>query len=482
MSKLKSSWWKTACAVAALSAATAIAAPAQTFTTLASFELNETGAKPFFPTLVQGTDGSLYGTAEEGGLHGSGTIFKLTAAGALTTLYSFCAQQNCADGAYPYAGLVLGTDGNFYGTTYGGGRIVNGFGSGTVFRVTPGGTLTVLYSFCAQANCADGSFPFAALIQATDGNFYGTTAGGGTSTSCHGGCGTIFRITPTGKLTTLHSLRFLEGEGPYAGLIQASDGNFYGTAGFGGMGRSCIDDCGTVFKITPGGMLTTLHSFASADGSTPVATLAQASDGNLYGTTEFGGAGNYGTVFRMTVAGGFTSLHSFSSTDGANPGGALLQATDGNLYGTTYGGGANGYGTIFEITTHGALSTLHNFDLTDGANPFAALPQATNGILYSTTEMGGEFSLGTVFSLDVGLGPFVEILPASSKAGAAIRILGNNLTGTTSVTFNGTPATFTVVSSTLITTTVPAGATTGPVQVTTPSGTLKSNVNFRVRQ
>jgi len=189
------------------------------------------------------------------------------------------------DGAWPYAGLVQASDGNFYGTTTGGGAN----GAGTVFKVTPAGRLTTLYNFCYQGYpCSDGGDPYAGLIQATDGNFYGTTLGGGAS-----GDGTVFKITPSGTLTTLYNFGGADGAVPYGGLIQATDGNFYGTTSGGGASGD-----GSVFKITPSGTLTTLHSFADSDGASPDG-LVQATDGNFYGTTYGGGAYGDGTVFRL---------------------------------------------------------------------------------------------------------------------------------------------------------------------------------------
>jgi uncharacterized repeat protein (TIGR03803 family) len=175
-----------------------------------------------------------------------------------------------------------------------------------------------------------------------------------------------------------------------------------------------------------------------------------------------------------------TTLHSFDFTDGEFPYAGLVQATDGNFYGTTYEAGTNGDGTVFKITSAGILTTLHSFDITDGADLQAGLVQATNGNFYGTAASGGVHSFGIVFSLSVGLGPFVETEPTSGKEGAAVKILGTNLTGASSVSFNGKAAVFKVASSSEITTTVPTGATTGNVKVATPHGTLSSNVSFRV--
>jgi uncharacterized repeat protein (TIGR03803 family) len=452
-------------------ATAAIPSSAQTFTTLHSFDGTD-GSLPF-AGLVQATNGDLYGTTVEGGANFDGTVFKITPSGKLTTVHSFAGYPS--DGADPYAGLVLATNGNLYGTTLEGGTD----GSGTVFKITTGGALLTLYSFCTQANCTDGQAPQAGLIQAPDGDFYGTTYSGGSYAQ---DAGTVFKITPGGTLTTLYTFcaqsGCTDGDYPAAGLVQASNGDFYGTTPSGGTSSDCALNCGTVFKITASGTLTTLYSFDGTDGH-PEAAMVQAANGNLYGTTGLSGAGD-GTVFEITPGGTLTTLHSFDGTDGYGYIAGLIQATDGNLYGTTAAGGANGYGTIFRITPGGTLTTLYSFDYTDGSGPDGTLVQDTNGKLYGTTAAGGANDFGTVFSLSVGLGPFVETLPGSGKVGAAVKILGTDLTGATSVTFNGTAAVFTVVSGSLMTTNVPTGASTGFVTVTTPSRTLKSNRKFRV--
>jgi uncharacterized repeat protein (TIGR03803 family) len=401
--------WKIVCLVFVFCAAAAIVAPAQTLTTLASFD-NKNGNEPL-GSLVQGTDGNFYGTTTNGGAYGSGTVFKMTPSGTLTTLYSFCAQKNCTDGNAPYAGLMQGTDGNFYGTTVGGGvyNCFSGFGCGTVFKITPSGTLTTLHSF----DGTDGLSPESKLAQATDGNFYGTTSGGGANRGDGSGCGTVFKITPDGTLTTLHSFDGDDGSGPYAGLVQATDGNFYGTTISGGAYYTCGYDgsgCGTVFKITPGGDLSTLHIFEGPDGESAFDELLQATDGNLYGTTYGGGVNKWygntgaGTIFKMTLAGTLTTLYNFcaqkSCTDGVGPR-ALMQAADGNFYGTAHGG-AYGYGMVYKITPRGTLTTLHSLDITDGLDSAGGLVQAANGKFYGATEDGGRYSAGSVFSLSVG--------------------------------------------------------------------------------
>jgi uncharacterized repeat protein (TIGR03803 family) len=486
---------------------------AQTFTTLHSFcaQINcPDGANPIAP-LIQATNGDLYGTTESGG-HQWGTVFKITPSGTLTTVYTFCSSGVCTDGGMP-GGVVQATNGYLYGTTSQGGASYISpnncapEGCGTVFKMTPGGKLTTIYNFCPQGlPCTDGGGPNGGLIQATNGDFYGTTSYGGTNcVPVTGDCGTVFRITPSGALTTIYNFcsqtNCADGEFPYAGLVQATNGDFYGTTGWGGANGD-----GTVFKITPSGMLTTLYSFCShagcTDGANPFAGLVQATNGDLYGATGAGGigasvcapgqltpVGGCGTLFKITPSGTLATLYSFCSqgecTDGMYPLAALIQGTDGYLYGTTSGGGANGEGTIFKITPSGKLTALYSLcsqsGCSDGASPQAALIQATNGDLYGTTMSGGAATYyGTVFSLSIGLGPFVEAQTTSGRVGAAVKILGTDLTGATSVTFNGTAATFTVVSPSLITTTVPTGATTGKVEVVTPGGTLSSNLVFRV--
>jgi len=473
---------------AASPVATCFSSGLQAFTTLASFDGTDGELPDAAP--VQATDGNLYGTTWNGGASDLGTVFKTTPAGTLTTLYNFCRQSGCADGANPVAGLVQAANGDFYGTTSYGGTT----NKGTVFRITPSGTLTTLHSFCSLSGCTDGSLPYAGLVQATNGNLYGTTVNGGAT-----GLGTIFKITPAGTLTTLYSFcaqsNCTDGSYPWAALVQATNGYLYGTTQGGGAHNG-----GTVFKVTPSGALTTLYSFCResgcGDGDWPEAGLVQATNGDFYGTTYFGGAGGDGTVFKITPTGTPTTLYSFCSqgahpvcTDGGMPTAGLVQAADGNFYGTTEYGGASaceyGCGTIFKITPNGTLTTLHSLcsqtNCTDGEYPFAGLVQATNGDLYGATTAGGaNGGYGMVFGLYVGLAPFVGTQPTSGEVGAAVKILGTNLTGATSVTFNGAAAAFTVVSPSLITTTVPTGATTGTVQVITPSGTLSSNVPFRV--
>jgi uncharacterized repeat protein (TIGR03803 family) len=488
------------CAFLVLCAATGFTQTA-TLTTLHSFAGAPTdGANPY-AGVVQTTKGDFYGTTEGGGTNcdtagcGGGTVFKITAGGKETPIYTFCSPSGCADGEAPNAGLIQATNGDLYGTTVGGGTI----GAGTVFRITLDGKLTTLHSFAGSPT--EGAAPLAGLIQGTNGDFYGTTRYGGAY-----GYGTVFKITPGGTPTTLYSFckktNCTDGSDPTGGLIQAIDGDFYGTTEQGG-----AYTYGTVFKITPGGKLTTLHNFCSqtncTDGALPIAGLVQGTDGFLYGTTEGGGYGfqsdqGAGTAFKMTLGGDLAWVYPFCSQvlpngvclDGFKPYMGLVQGTDGNFYGITPGGGAYKGGGAFQITPSGTLTPLYGFcspdgypNCPDGVNPeFGALIQGTNGDFYGTTASGGADGDGTVFSLSVGLGPFVEPQTTSGKVGAAVTILGNKLTGASSVTFDGTEAVFTVNSTgTAISTTVPASATSGTIQVLTASnGTLSSNVPFTV--
>jgi len=466
-----------ACALFVLWATTTVTLPAQTFKSLDSFD-NTDAAFPW-ATLIQASDGNFYGTTQNGGNtacdSGCGTIFKITPNGKLTTF-----KFNGTNGSQPYAGLVQAANGDFYGVTTTGGTD----NLGTVFKFTPKGGLTTLYSFAANT----GYSPVGGLVLASDGNFYGTASSGGPAAGqCDPGCGTIFKITPAGTYTTIHNFNGIpDGGGPLATMVQAPDGKLYGTASTLGNAGSY----GTVFTITPEGKYTVVHQFNNTDGAYPFGGLILGSDGNFYGQTDLGGTfayGAYGTVYKMTPSGKVTTLHSFDQTDGDNPISNLIQGTDGNFYGTAAYGGTHGGGTAFKITPRGKLTTLQNFDGTDGADLYAGLAQGTNGKFYGATFGGGsstacKYGCGTVFSLSVGLEPFVETLPTSGKVGAAVRILGTDLTGATSVTFNGTAAEFKVVSGSEIETDVPSGATTGTVEVKTPKGTLTSNVVFRVTE
>jgi uncharacterized repeat protein (TIGR03803 family) len=436
----------------------AAAAPAQTFTSLASFT-GANGSAPLYGVLAQGVDGNYYGVTWEGGTSNAGTVFNASPAGVLTTVYNF---TGGADGAQPKGGLVLGSDGNFYGTTEKGGANL----AGTVFKVTPAGTLTTLHAFTGKT---DGKAPSSGLLLGANGNFYGTTSAGGAN-----GDGTIFEINSTGKAKTLYGFAGAPAGSQFNGaLVQAANGTLYGTTVFGG-----AYGAGSIYTLTSAGAFSTLYSFPNGvSGAFPYAPLAQGVNTDFYGTAEQGGATDDGIIFSLTPGGTLATLYNFvGGADQGRPLAGLLQASDGNLYGTTLGLNApKDVGTIFKITPAGALTTLHTFAETDGAYPYGGLMQATNGNFYGTTSSGGSGpppGYGTVFSLSEGLPPMVKAVPRSGKVGSSVIILGDNLTGASAVSFNGTAATFTVVSATEITVTVPTGATSGTLTVTTPGGAL----------
>ena len=372
---------------AAVSVVVSSGPAAPTYTTLYSFATGSDAQNPQ-AGLVQGSDGNFYGTTDAGGASGVGAVFMITPDGAETVLHSFA--NNGSDGSHPQAGLVLGKDGNFYGTTLTGGAN----GGGTVFEITPAGVETVLHSFAN--NGSDGFSPEAGLIQGSDGDFYGTTSSGGAKDF-----GTVFKITSAGAETILYSFTNNaagDGDEPWAGLVQGTDGNFYGTTALGGLAGK-----GTVFKMTPAGVVTVLYAFANGvanDGVHP-RSLVQGTDGNFYGTTAAGGANNQGTVFKITPAGVETVLHSFGAgSDGQDPEVGLIQASDGNFYGTTQKGGANGDGVVFEVTLAGLETVLHSFaGGQDGQGPQGEVIQGTDGNFYGTTYSGGADSEGTVFKI-----------------------------------------------------------------------------------
>jgi uncharacterized repeat protein (TIGR03803 family) len=351
--------------------------------------LHAFGANPHTPQagLVRASDGNFYGCTYGGGTEAqNGTIFRITPDGAFTSLFLF----NGTNGSNPAASLIEGRDGGLYGTTQFGGVSDNG----TIFRITRAGAFTSLFSFRGT----NGSGPSAALMQGSDGAFYGTTRFGGIATPN----GTVFKITSNGVFTLLFSFpsNGRSGIGPTGSLIEGSSGIFHGTTAFGGASA----DHGTIFRITSAGAFTSQFSFSGANGSSPAAGLALGTDGNFYGTTQFGGATDNGTVFRFTPTGTLTPLYSFRGPDGNYPVAGLTRGADGNFYGTTSGdrtlpGGINTFGTIFRITPAGALTTLAIFNGANGASPVAGLTLGLDGNFYGTTFEGGAGGGGTVFRL-----------------------------------------------------------------------------------
>lgn len=470
--------------------------------------------------LIQGADGNYYTTTTIGGagtcpgevedqIPGCGAVVKITPAGALSVLYSFpydTSTSTAPDGWFPQAGLVQGKDGNFYGVASEGGTgglscadTTGLSGCGTVFKLTKTGTLTVLHSFCGGSGCdsltTDGAGPTGRLVFGANGELYGTTQTGGIYDGFYNQ-GTIFRITTSGVYTILHLFQGNfgsepDGANPAAGLTLASNGVFYGTTTAGGASKE-----GTVFKMTAAGVVTLLHSFTgSSDGSMPIGALVQASDGNLYGTCYSGGANGTGTVFRITLKGVFTKIYDFAAevapgNIGYLPKAGLIQASDGNLYGTAWEGGAFNDGTIYQLTLGGAGTLEASFEASTGFSPLGALLQGTDGRLYATLQNnGGENSddvqdQGAISVLNLGLdppapGPFV-FSPAKGLVGAKVTLRGSAFVGTTAVKFNGTLAVSVVDASGYITATVPMGASSGPITVTTAGGITTSKTSFTV--
>jgi len=484
----------------------AIAASAQTAKTLATFN----GANGFLPVgpLVQGSDGNFYGETYAGGAHNGGSIFKITPTGVRTTVYSFCPVPNCADGLGPWGGLLLGNNGDFYGTTFLGGN-----GNGTLFKITAEGSLTTLHLFNGNA----GSGPSGRLIQAKDGSLYGTTTTGGAFKA-----GTVYQISASGAdFRVIYSFcsqasggLCADGVHPGGGVIQGTDGNLYGMTSMGGNYNfngtfpSCPGGCGTIFRLTPQGALTTLHAFCAQatcpDGANqdPLSTLLQngfllqASNGNFYGMTSFMGTPALGslipggTIFVMTPAGELTTLHTFCSTstplspfaDGEFSGSSLIyasgpgliEASDGNLYGTSLTGGANNEGVIFQMTLSGTLAVKHSFcngiNCPDGASP-QALVQGTDGKLYGVLTFGGIINAacggtgcGTVFSFDPWGKPLAETLPEFGEIGSQADIRDTDPTETAAGGLIASAADPSVAS----------------VSVQAPTPKVKTLVNFNV--
>jgi uncharacterized repeat protein (TIGR03803 family) len=467
---------------------------AQTFNTIATF--NGKNGTYVYDSLVQGLDGNMYGVATT-------TVFRMTPSGKLTTIYNFCSLPNCADGSNAQGTLVQTPDGSLYGTTAEGGPFYNG----EIFRVTPSGKLEIVYGFGQGVN--DARYPTAGLTLGPNGHFYGTTQEGGNGPQA----GTVFELTSSG-IVVLHSFgyRYAEdGYNPVNSLLLASNGNFYGTTLYGGdVGDN--QGAGTAFEITPAGEYQQIRNFCRswACDLWPTGPLIQGSNGRLIGTTLAGGIQNCvlgcGTIYELTLSGKFTKLYNFcpqpNCTDGIGPQSGVIQASDGNLYGTTSIGGSGlpdcyyiepvACGTVFQATPERTFTVLHSFctevTCSDGGFPLGGLVQATDGTIYGSTTQNGDRECvatngqgcSTIFRLSLGLPPFVQAQISFGKVGQRVNILGNNLSGTTSVKFNGIPAEFKVMSDTYLQAQLPTGATTGTIEVTAPGGTLNSTVPFYV--
>jgi uncharacterized repeat protein (TIGR03803 family) len=437
------------------------ASPAQTFTDF--FDFNGTnGGGTHYAVLAQGRDGQLYGTTAWGGANNLGVVFRINTAGIESVLYNFDGTHGWA----PTGGLTLASDGNFYGTTQVGGS--NDLG--VLFRITPSGTLTVLYNF---GNGGNDIYPDSPPIQASDGNFYGTTQGDQ--------YGEVYKYAKDGTFTVLHTFVGTDGQSVIAPLIQAADGNLYGTTFEGG-----TYGWGTVFKMNTSGTILAQYSFDSpTTGGYLAWPVIMASNGNFYGTTSlYGGNGYTGSVFRLSKEFAYTLLYTEPNNSTqviSELQSGVVQATDGNLYAVGQAGGTNEYGGIFKVGLDGTSSVIYSFSISSLLS--TGMMQHTNGKLYGSVNYAANNGNGYLYSLDMGLRPYVTFVQPTGKVGHTAQILGQHLTGATSVTFNGLPATsFAVVRDTYLTAVVPSGATTGRVVVTTPARALTSNVSFRIIQ
>ena len=417
---------------------TRVSAQAVQYSILHSFGSITNDGKFPQSSVIQGSDGNLYGTAPNGGSAGSGTAFMMTPAGVVTILHSFGDGSTVNDGRSPYVHLIQDSDGVFYGTTQAGGS----YGGGSVFKMTSAGVVTILHSFGSTVN--DGQDPYAPLVLGSDGSFYGTTVNGGST-----GSGTAFKMTSAGVVTILHSFRdgSVAGDGavPQFGLIQGSDGSFYGITNQGGSAGY-----GTVFKMTPAGVVTVLHSFGDGsttnDGQYPTASLVQGSNGVFYGTTQYGGSAGAGAVFEMTSAGVVTILHSFGDgstvNDGQNPFAPLTEDSEGVFYGTTRNGGSTGSGTAFMMTSAGAVTILHSFPdgsvTNDGVHLAGPLIQGSDGSFYGTTYQGGSADRGTAFKISAPATHFSVSAAPTATAGSAFTVTVKALNS-----FNGTAVGYT---------------------------------------
>jgi uncharacterized repeat protein (TIGR03803 family) len=520
-----------------LAGATGPIARAQTYNVVYNFDETPHGCCSYYPgILAQGRSGNIYGTTLSGGHFGYGTVFVITPNGALTNLHDF----DITDGAGPQGGLALGLDGDFYGTTYQGGA----GHAGTVFKITPGGALKVLYSFSNNGDGAfprtppvpapDGNLygitanhaastlyritpagvltvlvtlpseSDAPLTLATDGKLYGATLSGGTFNQ-----GTAFSITTSGVFTTFYSFDNPTGSSPQTTLMQASDGNFYGTTSLGGTSGG-----GVVFRLSPTGAYKVIHNFVSNPsilGSGPTAGVVQGSDGFLYGVTALGGANGFGTIFKLKTSGAsFSVIHSFDKTDGSFPNSTPFLHTNGIIYGQTRSGGSLDNGVLYSLADNlkpfasvfvirsgkvgtstsilgQGFSTATGVLFGAGAATFTALSDtyitakapsgATTGPV-TVEEPGGNLVSPQNFRVTPSIASFT---PPSGPPGTSVMIQGMSLLQTTAIKFGGVAATaFTVNSNTHVTATVPSGAVTGKISITTPGGTANSSAIFTV--
>jgi uncharacterized repeat protein (TIGR03803 family) len=520
---------------AAFALACAALLQAQTYTDMHDF-VNTDGCCQMYPGLLaQGEDGNIYGASASGGTAGYGTFFKITPSGTYTDLHNF----DLTHGGGPWGGVSLANDGNFYGTTY----APSGGHAGTIFKITPGGTFTELYDFnnttdggypkVPPVQAQDGNLygvtgngtiavlykittagvftvmtqlvaqSYSPLVLANDGNLYGMTLYGGTFNR-----GTVFQFSPgTKKLKTIYNF---QNEGnPYGPLMQGADNALYGTCSNGGTGSG-----GVLFRVTTGGVYKVLVNFvvSGANGSAPFSGVVQGSDKFLYGVTSTGGSNGIGVFYKVSTTGtGFTVLHNFATADGDTPYTTPMLHTNGTIYGMAYHGGSHvPYGVIYSMnvglkpfvaplnmhsakvnasvpllgqgfnTATGVLFGTGAGTLTITNDTFATgkiLSGATTGLI-TVKEPGGNLTTLQNFKISPTISSFT---PTSGPVGTLVTINGTALKAATAVKFGTVAATFTVVSDTKITATVPTGAVTAKIAVTTPGGTAMSATVFTVQ-
>jgi uncharacterized repeat protein (TIGR03803 family) len=460
-------------------AGVAVPAQAQTPTVLHTFMQTTTDACAPRGNIVQGRDGNMYGGGASCGAGGSGggAIYKISPAGVESVLFNFPPQwTNCGG-----AGLTLGSDGNFYGACEGGNPAT---GMGSIFRLTPAGVFTDLHDFTG----ANGdSLPMYPPIQGVDGNFYGVS---GNEVQV---CGNVYKLTPAGVYTNLHTFVF-NSECHSSNLVQASDGNLYGTL------ADCevVQGAGCVYKISTAGVFKEIHDFAFTTGQVPCTGLIQGKDGKLYGATQQGAANGSGNIYKLTTAGVATDFHDFTNATDAScvnnvgPPVNLLQVADGSFYGVNPAYGPNGTGSIYKLTSAGVFTAfLFPNPPVDGDLPSSTLIQHTNGLVYGTTPSGGGGSggcpptcQGTFFSVATGDAPFVSLEPTerTGYVGAKVGMFGQGFSSASVVKFGGVAATSVALSgTTYLTAVVPTGAHTGAVTVTTGTTTLTSPQTYKVK-
>jgi uncharacterized repeat protein (TIGR03803 family) len=459
-----------------------------TCTSGASSDTCPQGGRPNL--IIQASDGNFYGTAQvtDEGVSDpqGGTLFKLTPAGKFTRLFTFTQGANgFLNGNNPADGFVEANDGLLYGTTFNGGKQ----NDGVLFQISKTGAgFKVLHNFCSSANCADGSVPNGLLL-GQDGNLYGTTLEGGSSVNpCpSSGCGTIFRFEPTtGAFTVLHRLTAIADGLQPSGMIQAANGNFYGVS----QGLDVHSFNEDIFQFTLAGKFTV--QFKSPLFDTGISGLTQGANGNLYGAFESITAGEINFFEVSTKGTGFVAFKPFTTLAGTTTIPSLFLASDGNLWDTNFTDSTAPMGSVFSINPqNGAVLETFAFDGANGNSPEVGVIQAADGTFVGTTELGGtisggsnEFADGTVWTLDAGLpapAPAITLLNSTSgSVGSTVLINGTNFIGTSTVSFDGVTAAFQVLNSEFVSATVPAGATTGPIKVTNEGGTATSTQSFNV--